>query len=159
MALMRFGPFPKRDIPKIEELLTKAGLKFEVVPDETTFERLEQDVASQQSNLHPTAKLDPSTLFVDVSDDDLEKIESPELEQMGFSLGLPVPDFHNQDFVCPKCELSQETPGRCPKDGETLLEFSDFVKHKHEKNAPSNAIFFGIMGVVVLVVVAYAIWG
>jgi len=157
---MRFGPFPKRDIPIIEASLQKAQLKYEIVADETAFERMEKDVASRQSDAHPTAKLDPQTLFVDIDDESLEKF-TPDaaLEEMGFSLGLPVPDFHNQDFVCPKCELSQESPGKCPKDGETLLEFSDFVKHKEAKDAPSNLIFFGIMGIVILVVAAYAVWG
>ncbi len=157
---MRFGPFPKRDIPKIEALLAKANLKFEIVPDETAFERMEKDVERQTTNPYPTAQLDPDTLFVEIDDESLENfVPDAELEEMGLSLGLPVPDFHNQDFVCPKCELSQETPGKCPNDGETLLEFSDYVRHKNEKNAPSNFIFFGIMGFVLIVIVAYAIWG
>jgi hypothetical protein len=130
---MRFGPFPREEVPKLEEILKKAGLSFEVCAD--------------------TAE----TVFVDIPDEDLERL-APELEEAGFSLGLPVPDFHNQDFVCPKCELSQETPGTCPKDGEKLLEFSDFVAHKKAEEAPSPVIFYAVMGVVVALIAAYAIW-
>lgn len=157
---MRFGPFPHRDIPRVEELLTKAGLKYQVVPDETAIERMQEDIANQPKTLHPTARLNPATFFVDVDDEDLEKMSAdPELEKLGFSLGLPVPDFHNQDFVCPKCETSQESPGYCAKDGEKLLEFSDYAKHKNESSAPSSRFFYGMILFVVVVILAIKLWG
>jgi len=155
---MRFGPFPQRDIPKVEELLTKANLKYQVVLDETAYERVEEEVRSKGITGHPTSQLNPATIFVDVDDEDLEKM-SPDLEKLGFSLGLPVPDFHNLDFVCPKCELSQETPGFCPKDGEKLLEFSDFAKHKNESSGPSSRFFYGMIAAVGLAILAYRLWG
>ncbi len=135
---MRFGPFPKNDLTKIEAALNKAELRYELVVED-------------------------KNAFVDVPDEDLEKMEldkaNPELESLGFSLGLPVPDFHNQDFVCPKCEHSQETPGPCPKDGTALLEFSDFVQHKNAAKAPSSVVFYIVMGIVLAAVAAYAIFG
>ncbi len=130
---MRFGPFPQHDTAKIEGALTKAGLTYQTATES-------------------------ESVFVDVPDEEIEKMETdPELESMGFSLGLPVPDFHNQDFVCPRCEHSQEQPGACPKDGTALLEFSDFVQHKNSASAPSKTVFYLVMGLVIAVVAAYAL--
>jgi hypothetical protein len=128
---LRFGPFPKKDLPKIEEALTSANLGFQIVED------------------------DAATVILDISDEELEKLD-PDLETLG--LGLPVPDFHGQDFVCPKCEHSQETAGACPKDGETLLEFSDFAAHKRTTSPTDKYFFYGVMGLVVAAVAAYVLF-
>ena len=130
---MRFGPFPRGEIGKIEGLLSKAGLTYQT-------------------------SVESETAFVEVADEEIEKMEiDPDLESLGFSLGLPVPDFHNQDFVCPKCEHCQEQAGACPQDGTALLEFSDFVQHKNAAQAPSKAVFYVVLGLVVVVVLAYAL--
>lgn len=112
---MKFGPFDQQDVPQIEAALGRAELRFETTTEE-------------------------SSIFIDVNDEDLEKID-PDLEKLGISLGLPVPDFHNTDFVCPKCEESYEKAGACPKDGERLLEFSAFAELKRKASGPDSRIF------------------
>lgn len=121
---MKFGPFPQGEVPIIEAVLNRAGIRFQVLAEESA-----------------GANSDAGKRFVDIYDEDVDKLD-PELEKLGFSLNLPVPDFHNTDFVCPKCGHSQEEPGTCPNDGDRLLEFSDYAALQRTAGGPSNRSFY-----------------
>ena len=150
---IRIGPLSIPDFRKIEERLTEADIEFTVHTANSrrdSFEDNREPVVTGGGVLAQLQQWD--FIFIEMDEANLPLIQK-DLETMGLwhsrqpakspdspngSFPEPEtlpPELEGTDFMCPDCNHTSTSEGLCPQHRTRLIEYSDWVKLKKEKDS------------------------
>lgn len=140
---MLFGPLPILFAEKLRQLLQAHGGDGKIhfsAQEVQEAEQVRNAVLNRAPQPYPMFESSRDLVHIEIEPKYLLIIRG-ELEKMGFSVPArdhsPIP---GEDFLCAICDYLGDAPGSCPRDGSTLLPFSEWAEQKRLRNRRRDRI-------------------